>query len=133
MTADALAFIRAGYALWNAGDIEGVSGMWSEDVEWHNAPEWPGQRVYRGRDTVVRFLEDEVIDVIELGEIEVGDIEVFGAELVVKLLARTRGHGSNLDFGKVQIFHVARLEDGRVKRIRAYLDEGQALEAARAG
>jgi uncharacterized protein len=126
-----LAFVRQGYELWNAGDIRSVSRMWSDDFEWHNDPSWPGQTVYYGRDNVVRFLEEEVVDTIELGDIEVERIEVVGDELVICMLARTRGSGSELDIGKVPIFHVARVRDGKVVRVRAFLDEAQAFAAAR--
>jgi ketosteroid isomerase-like protein len=130
--ADLLAFIRRGYELWNAGDLETVSRMWAEDFEFHTAPEWPGQRVYRGREQVVRFLRTEVAGVIGLSDIEVEAVAVFGDELVIRLLARTRGRESELDLGKVPVFHVARLSDGRVARVRVYLDEGQAIAAASA-
>jgi ketosteroid isomerase-like protein len=126
-----LALIRGGYDLWNQGDVNAVSRMWSDDFEWHNDPSWPGQRVYYGRDNVVRFLEDEVADVIHLGEIDVERIETVGDELVICMWAHTRGHDSNVDIGKVPIFHVARVRDGQVVRVRAFLDKAQAMAAAR--
>ena len=130
---EVLDMVRRGYELWNAGDVEAVSRMWSDDFEWHNDPSWPGQQVYYGRDTVVRFLKDEVVNVIDLGEIEVDRIEVFGDELVICMIARTRGQESELDIGKVPIFHVAKLRGREVVRVRAFLDEAQAMAAARAG
>jgi ketosteroid isomerase-like protein len=126
-----LALIRRGYELWNQGDVNAVSRMWSDDFEWHNDPSWPGQRVYYGRETVVRFLEEEVADVIHLGEIDVQRIERVGDELVICMMAHTRGHDSHVDIGKVPIFHVARVREGQVVRVRAFLDEGQAMAAAR--
>ena len=126
-----LEFVRRGYELWNKGDISAVAAMWSDDFEWHNDPSWPGQTVYYGRDTVVRFLEEEVADIIHLGEIDVDRIEVLGDELVVCLMARTRGGESEVDIGKVPIFHVARVREGQVVRVRAFLDEQQAFAAAR--
>ena len=125
--------VRRGYALWNAGELEAVAEMWSEDIVWENDPEWPGQTVYRGRAAVVRFLREEVAAVIELGDIEVESIQGSGDELVIKLLARTRGADSHVDIGKVPIFHVTQVRDGRVTRIRAYLDEAAALSAAGVG
>jgi ketosteroid isomerase-like protein len=130
--AETLAFVRSGYALWNAGDIQGVADMWCDDIEWQNPPDWPGQREYHGREAVVRFLEEEVANVIELGDIEVESIEVYGDELLIRLLARTRGQDSRLDIGKVTVFHVARVEDGKIARVCSFLDERQALGAARA-
>jgi ketosteroid isomerase-like protein len=126
-----LALIRGGYDLWNQGDVNAVSRMWSDDFEWHNDPSWPGQRVYYGRDAVVRFLEEEVADIIHLGEIDVERIETVGDELVICMWAHTRGHDSHVDIGKVPIFHVARVRDGQVVRVRAFLDEAQAMAAAR--
>jgi ketosteroid isomerase-like protein len=126
-----LAFIRRGYELWNKGDVSAVSQMWSDDFEWHNDPAWPGQTIYYGRENVVRFLEEEVADIIHLGEIEVERIERVGDELVICMLAHTRGFESAVDIGKVPVFHVARVENGRVVRVRAFLDEAQAMAAAR--
>jgi ketosteroid isomerase-like protein len=126
-----LALIRRGYELWNQGDVNAVSRMWSDDFEWHNDPSWPGQRIYYGRDAVVRFLEEEVADIIHLGEIDVERIENVGDELVICMWAHTRGHDSHVDIGKVPIFHVARVRDGQVVRVRAFLDEAQAMAAAR--
>jgi ketosteroid isomerase-like protein len=128
-----LAFVRSGYALWNKGDISGVARMWSDDFEWHNDPSWPGQMIYYGRETVVRFLEEEVVDIIDLGEIEIDRIEIVGEELVICMVAHTRGGESEVDIGKVPIFHVAKVRDGRVVRVRAFLDERQAFAAAREG
>jgi ketosteroid isomerase-like protein len=157
-----LAFVRRGYELWNQGDLSAVSQMWSDDFEWHNDPSWPGQTVYFGRDNVVRFLQEEVAGVIHLDDIEVESIEPVGDELVIRLMARTlgedshvdieveriervgdelvicmlahtRGFESAVDIGKVPVFHVARVANGRVVRVRAFLDEAQAFEAARGG
>ena len=128
-----LDMVRRGYELWNAGDLEAVSRMWSDDFEWHNDPAWPGQQVYYGRETVVRFLIAEVVNVIDLGEIEVDRIEVVGDEFVICMIARTRGQESELDIGKVPIFHVAKVRGREVVRVRAFLDEAQAMAAANEG
>jgi ketosteroid isomerase-like protein len=125
-----LDLVRAGYEMWNAGDVAGMAALClSDDIEWHNSPEWPGQRVYRGSSRVTRFLKEDVADIIELGDIEIEGMDVYGDEIVITLQARTRGAQSDLDIGKIRIFHVARVEQGKVNRVRVYLDERQALEA----
>jgi hypothetical protein len=73
------------------------------------------------------------VNVIELDEVEIEQLEVFGDEILIRLFAHTRGHASQLDIGLMPIFHVAKMRDGRVARVRAYLNEDQALEAARNG
>jgi ketosteroid isomerase-like protein len=132
--AETIAFIRRGYDLWNDEDVDGLAReILSDDIFFQNPPDWPGQSTYRGRDEVARFLREEVAAVIELGEIEIEGIEVFGDEYVIHMLARTRGQESGVDIGKIPFFHVARVRDGRVVRIRSFLDERQALAAVRDG
>jgi ketosteroid isomerase-like protein len=126
--------VRAGYELWNTGDVAGLAELcFSDDIEYQNSPEWPGQRVYRGSDAVARFLKEEVADVIGLEGIEIDRMDVLGDEILIAMRARTRGFQSGIDFGAVPVFHVARIEEGKVSRVRVYLDESQAIEAARTG
>jgi ketosteroid isomerase-like protein len=126
-----LRLIVQGYELWNAGDPEGLAELcFTDDIEWHNAPEWPGQRSYNGSGEVVRFLREEVVGVIELGDIEIEQLDVHGDEVVISMLARTRGQESNLDIGKIPVFHVAQIREGRVCRIRAFLSRDEAVAAA---
>lgn len=126
--------VRDGYALWNAGDVAGLAALcFSDDIEYRNSPEWPGQRVYRGSDTVVRFLTEEVAEIIGLEGVRIDSMDVFGDEIVIALRARTHGFESGIDFGEVPLFHVAQMRDGKVARVRVYLDEKQAIEAARTG
>ena len=89
--------VRGAYQRWNEGDLEALSGLMAEDVVYQNAPEWPGQRVYRGSDTVMRFLRDEVFETIALTPVEVVGTEVFGDEILLELRAHTHGTISGLD------------------------------------
>jgi len=128
-----LAFVKRGYELWNEGDLSAVAAMWSDDFELHTAPEWPGQHVFYGRDAAVKFLTEEIADVISFDYVDVERIELVGDELVICMTAHTKGAESNLDIGNVPIFHVARIREGRVDRVRAFLDEDQAMAAAQTG
>jgi ketosteroid isomerase-like protein len=126
--------VRDGYELWNAGDVAGLAELcFSDDIEYRNSPEWPGQRVYRGSETVVRFLTEEVAEIIGLEGVTIDSMDVFGDEILIALRAQTHGFESGIDFGEVPLFHVARMRDGKVSRVRVYLDEDQALNAARTG
>jgi ketosteroid isomerase-like protein len=127
------AFIKRGYELWNEGDLSTVAEMWSDDFELHTAPEWPGQSVFYGREAAVRFLTEEIAEVIGFDSIDVERIEFVGDELVICMTAHTKGSESNLDIGHIPIYHVARVRDGKVNRVRAFLDEEQAMTAAREG
>jgi ketosteroid isomerase-like protein len=126
--------VRAGYELWNAGDVAGLAAMcFADDIEYRNSPEWPGQRVYRGSDAVARFLKEEVAEIIGLEGIRIERLDVFGDELLIAMHAQAHGFQSGIDFGEVLVFHVARMRDGKVSRVRVYLDESQAIQAARTG
>ena len=130
VTEQDLELMRTGYALWNQGDIDGlVERCLAEDVEFHPAPNWPGWRVYRGSEEVATFLVDEVAAVISLSEIEIVGERVIGDEVVFSLRTKVHGEQSGVDIDMVSVFHVARIEDGRVTRIRAFLDEDAAMQA----
>jgi ketosteroid isomerase-like protein len=132
VTPEELDLVRRGYELWNSGDFEGVAALcFADDIEWWNSPEWPGTRTYYGLESVIQFLQEEVASIIELGDIEIEGLEVYGDEVLIRMLARTRGAESGADIGKIPIFHVARIRDGRVARVRAYLTPDEALAAAR--
>jgi ketosteroid isomerase-like protein len=128
-----LAFVQRGYELWNAGDLSSVAAMWSDDFELHTAPEWPGQGVFYGREAAVRFLTEEIAEVISFDRVDVERIEPVGNELVICMTAHTKGAESELDIGHVPIFHVARISEGKVNRVRAFLSEEQAMAAAESG
>ncbi len=130
---EVFAFIKRGYELWNEGDLSTVAEMWSDDFELHTAPEWPGQSVFYGREAAIRFLTEEIAEVIAFDKIEVERIELVGDELVICMKAHTKGAESNVDIGWVPIFHVAQMRAGKVVRVRAFLVEEQAMAAARQG
>jgi ketosteroid isomerase-like protein len=131
VTREELDLVRRGYELWNLGDFEGVAELcFADDIEWNNSPEWPGTRTYRGQGEVIAFLREEVANIIELGDIEIERLDVYGDEVLIWMLARTRGAGSELDIGKIPIFHVARIRAGRVARVRVYLNLDEAIAAA---
>jgi ketosteroid isomerase-like protein len=125
--------VRAGYARWNAGDTKALAELFTEDIEYQNAPEWPGQRVYHGVDAVIRFLEDEVAEFIALNPVEIVRTDVIENEILIELHARTHGALSELDLDDGALFHVARMRDGRVARVRVYMNRQEATRAAQTG
>ena len=125
--------VRAGYARWNSGDTAALAELFTEDIEYQNAPEWPGQRVYRGAEEVMCFLRDEVAEIIALRPVEVVGTDVIANEIVIELRAHTHGSLSGLDLDSPSLFHVARMRGGRVSRVRVYLDRNEATRAARTG
>jgi len=132
ITQQELDLMRTGYALWNEGDITGlIEQCLADDIEFYPAPDWPGPRVYRGPEEVEAFLRDEVATVISLSGIEIERETVVGDQVVFSLRTTVHGAQSGVDIEMVSVYHVANVEDGRVRRIRVFLDEEAAMQAAR--
>jgi len=125
--------VRAGYARWNSGDMAALAELFTEDIEYQNSPEWPGQRTYHGADAVIRFLRDEVAEIIALRPVEVVRTDVIADEILIELRARTHGRLSGVDLDDASLFHVAQMRNGRVSRVRVYLDRKAATRAATTG
>jgi ketosteroid isomerase-like protein len=123
--------VRSGYERWNAGDISGLVELFSPEIEYCNSPEWPGQQVYRGADTVARFLTEEVRETINLTPVEVVGTKMVESEILVELQVRTQGALSGLDVSDGPLFHLAKVDGGRISRVRVFLEEDQAVAAAR--
>jgi ketosteroid isomerase-like protein len=125
--------VRTGYERWNNGDLSGLGELFTEDIVYQNAPAWPGQRVYHGVEAVTSFLRDEVARIIALRPVTVVGTEVIGDEILIELQARTRGTISGLEMDNLTLFHLAKMENGRVSRVRVYLTAAEALKAAETG
>jgi ketosteroid isomerase-like protein len=81
----------------------------------------------------MRFLRDEVAEIIALRPVEVVRADIIESEVLIELRAHTHGSLSGLDLDSPSLFHVARMRDGRVSRVRVYLDRSEATRAAQTG
>jgi ketosteroid isomerase-like protein len=82
----------------------------------------------RGHDALIRYTErwldaweayrDQVDEIIDGGDLVVAAVTVHG-----------RGTGSGVQVAQA-MFHVFEIRDGKIARLREYLDRGQALDAA---
>jgi len=101
----------------------------AEDVEWIPTSRFPGPDIYRGRDGFTDFLhtwtdgfEDWSFSIERL-------VDAPDERVVVQILQSAIGKGSGTPV-EMHLAQVYELKDGRVFRIRNFLDLGQALEAA---
>jgi ketosteroid isomerase-like protein len=127
--------VRLGFEEFQAGLARGDpgavfdSGVMAPDAEWIPAPNTPGLRpVYRGRAGFVEFMGTWTEDFewsIDLERvIDAGDDRV---------VAMFHQHATGRASGATVELHMAllyELENGRVIRMRNFLDPAQALEAA---
>jgi ketosteroid isomerase-like protein len=119
--------IRAVYAAFN-DRRELDTGLFHPEVEWHNAPEWPGASVHRGVEAVERDLRRQ-FDAWEEARYEPVEILRHGDKVVVILHVVVKGKASGIPSG-MEGGHVLTVRDGKVARVQAFLSREQTLAAA---
>jgi ketosteroid isomerase-like protein len=104
--------------------------LFDPDVEWETSPNLPDAGVYRGRDRVRAFMEEQW-EVVWGGPPRVDVERTFDCGDDVLLFIRVRGSGSHTGIPlDVRIAQLLTLRDGRVVRGKVFPDRDEALEAA---
>jgi ketosteroid isomerase-like protein len=122
--------IRAVYQAFNASSAIDTA-LFSPDVEWHNAPEWPGASVHHGIEAVRRDIQRQRE---AWGEARYEPVEILraGDKIVVFLDVVLTGRASGAPTG-MEAAHVLTLRDGMVARVDAFINREAALAAANLG
>jgi ketosteroid isomerase-like protein len=114
---------------WNRGDLNAWLETGHPEIEWTSgiATEVEGtEAVYRGEEEMRGFW-DEWHSLWDL-TIEVSEIRDFGDTVLALGHIQTHGKTSGVDLER-PVAYVYELEGGLVRKVRAYQDENQALEA----
>ena len=119
--------VRASFEAWNASAIDAARAFWSDEIEWHDAPDMPDSGVYRGAESVAAHFRD-LSGVLGEMEVQVDRLSPAGDEVLVLLHVHldTQRGGLLLDG---PIYETVRIEEGEICRIRLFLDKRKALEA----
>ena len=128
MSQENLEVVRSYYAAWNAGGLDAARAFWSDDFEWHDAQEMPDGGVYRGAEAAAAHFRD-LNEVLGTMEVHVDRAVPAGDEVFVLLHVHLDAPRGGLPFDG-PIFETVRIEEGKISRIRLFLDERAALEAA---
>ena len=129
--ADNLQLARDLIDLWNAGDIEGIVGLYTEDAAMIAGPDWPEQAEYHGHDGVRANIE-QWRSVWESSRIEAERIEAHGDRVVASGAWITRGRASGIE-GDLPFVILLTLRDGKIASLEWFTDHDEAVAAARAG
>jgi ketosteroid isomerase-like protein len=116
-------------AKWNAGDVDSVFELYTEDAEIRTGPHWPEQSTYRGREAI-RETSAEWASMWDKLQIEVDELEEYGDRLVAVGTWRMRGAASGID-GSMPIFIVFTFRDGKIAALEWFADRDTAVAAAR--
>jgi ketosteroid isomerase-like protein len=119
--------VRRAYELWNERGPGAIGPLMTDDVELHDAPQLPDAQVWQGRGAVLGRLES-VAAAVGGGTVEFEGFRDAGAETVVGMCWRLGSERGEAQLGRV--FHVVRVTDGLISRIRVFLTEAEARDAA---
>jgi ketosteroid isomerase-like protein len=129
MSQENVELARRAFDLWNSGDVDAWVELHHPEIEWFSeiAARLEGAgTVYSGRAGMRRFWDDwhSVWDLT----IEISEFRDLGDAVIA--LGRMRAHGktSGIDL-EAPVAYVGEFDGGLVRKIRAYLDPNQALEA----
>jgi ketosteroid isomerase-like protein len=130
MSAENIELVRAATEAMQRGDAEGALAALDPEIEWHATVGGVDEgRVARGHDEVVQGFLD-YFEVWERIELRAEDfIDAGGEEVVVFFHEVAKGRKSGIvvetDTGTINT-----VRDGKIVRVRSYMDRDEALRAA---
>ena len=119
--------IKRSYELFNAGDEYDLD-FFHPDVEWQNAPGFPGGGLHHGRDAVVADMAAQA-EAWEGRRIEIHEVIPAGNQVLVDLTMHAQGKTSGIPV-TIHLIHLWTLADGKVRRVEVFIDRRAALKAA---
>ena len=128
MSQENVQIVRQGYELLESRDIEAWIGLFDADVEAHDLAGIPDEPIRRGHDALrewVAMMEEIWVD----PRYEPEEFIEAGGFIVVAVRATARGRGSGVPLD-IPIFQVFEVQGGKIRRLWAYRDRAEALEAA---
>ena len=115
---------------WNRGDVDAWMEAAHPEVEWSSGVQRlveGTQTVWRGRDEVRRFW-DEWHALWDLS-IQILEFRNIGDTIVALGQMQIRGKASGIDLDQ-SVAYVVEFDSGLIRKMSAYLDEAEALQAA---
>jgi ketosteroid isomerase-like protein len=113
----------------NAGDVEGMLELYTEDVVLYPGEHWPDTKPVEGK-AAFRESTEDWLSVWQSVQLEADEIEAYGERVVARGCWRTTGRVSGVD-GTMPIHIVFTVRDGRIARLEWFEDHGSAVAAAR--
>jgi ketosteroid isomerase-like protein len=110
--------VRAGFERANANDPDGLAALCDEAVEFHDVPEIPGSKIFRGHDGIREWL----INAHEISEdvrFQIGEIVEGGDVVMVETTVDMTGRASGAEVGW-RFWTVWRVRDGLITYHHGY-------------
>jgi ketosteroid isomerase-like protein len=122
---DVIATIRQAYARYNAGDLDAVVSVLSEDVVFVPPPNSPEPEPLHGRDAVHEYLAPNLFDEQSAEPVEIHERR---DRALVVAHARARGRGSGAEIDQM-VFHLFHFDGEHAVKFEVFTDREQALAA----
>jgi ketosteroid isomerase-like protein len=130
MSQENVEVVRRAVDGWNRGDVDAWMEAAHPEVEWSSGVQRlveGTQTVWRGRDEVRRFW-DEWHALWDLS-IQISEFRNIGDTIVALGQMQIRGKASGIDLDQ-SVAYVVEFDSGLIRKMSAYLDEAEALQAA---
>jgi ketosteroid isomerase-like protein len=114
---------------WNAGDLDGVVELYTEDAVIVSGPDWPEQVTWEGHEGIKASLLDFGA-VWESARVEIGPIERHGDKILGTGTWRTRGAASGAEL-RMAFAILFSFRDGKIAVHEWFTDYDGAVAAAR--
>jgi ketosteroid isomerase-like protein len=119
--------VRRAYEAWNDQGPGVLESFGADSIELVDPPQMPDSRSYYGRTAVLARLE-EVAGAVGGRYAHIDEVVPVGDQVLVALTWRVDASQESAILGEV--FHVVRVEDERIVRMRVFLTRDEALAAA---
>lgn len=129
MASDDQELVRHAYDAWNDQGPGVLESFGAHSVELVDPPQMPDSRSYHGHAEVLARLE-EVAEAVGGRYAHIDEVIPAGDEVLVALTWRMDASPDSAILGEV--FHVVRVEDGKIVRMRVFLTREEALAASSA-
>jgi ketosteroid isomerase-like protein len=129
MSGQNLQLVRAAYEAGRREDWDAFFRLCHPDFEWETDARVPNAGVYRGRDEIQRFVDDQAAP-FDRTITELEQLLPSGDQVVALVRVRRRPRGTTAEIN-LAIAHLWTIRDGKAARCQAFAERERALEAAR--
>jgi hypothetical protein len=127
MSDDRVSIVRDAYEEWNAAGVRAFVPSLADAIELHDMPQLPDAAEWRGVDAVAKRLQ-EVAQSVGGGSVELNDVRLVGDEVLVAMDWQLEHAHESASLGCV--YHLVRVSGDKIDRIRVFLTEEDAVNAA---
>jgi ketosteroid isomerase-like protein len=99
-------------------------------VEWHDIPEMPWTALYRGRAEVIAYLREFEPSGVMALRFDIVELHSVGDEVFVVAKVEAEGSMSGVALSESEFCYLWRVREGKIVRVRVFLDREHALADA---